>query len=273
MDYRLYFNFVRGLRLFIALGITSLGTLALYFSPFYFAGRWPAILAVLHRLFPLHRGLFEDKVANFWCALAIFTKFHRRHTQEQLVRYCAGTLLATLLPSLGSLLLSKPSGNRFLYAAAYCSLCFFMFAYHVHEKNILVPLMAVLLLSHLSPIFVFWFSCIAVLSLYQLIEKDRLELQYLGAVTGWLLCSRRLFRNIRFGWPWKLLVFPTLLALYAVPLLQLTFVPPERYPHLIHVINILACAGAFGFSLFYLLYKQYTCESHYYYAHRSLVAS
>lgn len=182
-------------------------------------------------------------------------------------------MFAALLPSLGSLLLSKPSGNRFLYAAAYCSLCFYMFAYHVHEKNILVPLMAVLLLSHLSPIFCFWFSCIAVLSLFQLVEKDRLEAYYLAAVTGWLVCSRRLFRCIRFGWPWKLLVAPTLLALYAVPVLQMAWVPPERYPHLVHVINTLGCSAAFSFSLAYLLYKQYTCESHYYYTHRSLVTS
>lgn len=68
------------------LGLTAVGTLALCFAPFYAAGQWPALLAVLHRLFPLHRGLFEDKVANFWCALAILTKFHRGRPQAELVR-------------------------------------------------------------------------------------------------------------------------------------------------------------------------------------------
>lgn len=67
------------------LGITAVGTAAVCFAPF--LPEFPKHLApVLQRIFPLHRGLFEDKVANFWCALSILTKFNRDRSQDQLVK-------------------------------------------------------------------------------------------------------------------------------------------------------------------------------------------
>ena len=30
-----------------------------------------AVLQVLHRMFPFARGLYEDKVANFWCSVSV----------------------------------------------------------------------------------------------------------------------------------------------------------------------------------------------------------
>lgn len=182
-------------------------------------------------------------------------------------------LLLALSPSLISLLFSKPSGNRFLYALSYTTLCFYMFAYHVHEKNILVPQMAVLLISHLSPIFVLWFSCLSALSLFQLMEKDGLEWYYLGMITAWLVCSKRMYRYIRFSWKWCVLVVPTIVAMYLLPICQMALDPPKRYPHLFHVLAMLGCSASFIIGLLYLLYKQFTCESHYYYTHRSLVSS
>lgn len=258
-----------GLRLFLCLALAAAGATASFFAPF--LRDFPrSLLPVLERIFPLHRGLYEDKVANFWWALATLTKFNAGVPPERLVRVCAGALLAALAPSLLGLLLTKPSGNRFLYALAYTTLCFYMFAFHVHEKSILVPQMAVLLLVHLSPIFVFWFSGLAALSLFQLLEKDGLQLYYLATLTVWLGVSQRLFRYMRFGWAWRVLVAATLAAAYALPLCQLLVAPPARYPHLFHVLALLGCAGGHGLSLAYLLYKQMTCESHYYYSRNSL---
>lgn len=30
-----------------------------------------AVLQVVHRMFPFARGLYEDKVANFWCSISV----------------------------------------------------------------------------------------------------------------------------------------------------------------------------------------------------------
>jgi alpha-1,3-glucosyltransferase len=55
-------------RLFVHLGVTTVGSLALLFLPFLPPFASPgAILDPITRIFPFSRGLFEDKVANFWC--------------------------------------------------------------------------------------------------------------------------------------------------------------------------------------------------------------
>ena len=62
------------------LGTVVIATFALCFAPFL---SLDGLATVLHRVFPFERGLFEDKVANFWCALSVVVKLkhHLAHTQ------------------------------------------------------------------------------------------------------------------------------------------------------------------------------------------------
>jgi alpha-1,3-glucosyltransferase len=46
------------------LGVTVCVSFALFWRPF--LASQDSLLAVLHRIFPTQRGLFEDYVANFW---------------------------------------------------------------------------------------------------------------------------------------------------------------------------------------------------------------
>jgi alpha-1,3-glucosyltransferase len=256
-------RFKAGVRLLFGLAMAGICTTLVIFGPF--LRLFPVLLhPVITRIFPFHRGLYEDKVANFWCALAILTKFNVGLSQDQLVRLCAGVLLLALSPSLLNLLTAKPSGDRFIYALSYCSMAFFMFSYHVHEKNILLPQIAILLLTKLSPVFVFWFSTVALLSLYQLVEKDRMKIPFMILATFWLFLSKRALRETRIGFTWKLLIVPSIVGLYLLPALQTFVNNPQRYPHLFHVLNILACAGSFCICLVYLLYQQLICDRHYY---------
>jgi alpha-1,3-glucosyltransferase len=55
------------------LGIVVIATFVICWLPFIMAGQ-ESVLQVLHRLFPFARGVFEDKVANFWCAISPFWK-------------------------------------------------------------------------------------------------------------------------------------------------------------------------------------------------------
>ena len=52
----------------IKLGLTVLVTFALCWLPF--LTTFEDIQAVFVRLFPVNRGLYEDKVSNFWCAVS-----------------------------------------------------------------------------------------------------------------------------------------------------------------------------------------------------------
>lgn len=59
----------RGVALFASLGGATLASMGLVFLPWLTSG--DALRQVVHRMFPLARGLFEDKVANIWCALSV----------------------------------------------------------------------------------------------------------------------------------------------------------------------------------------------------------
>ncbi|SPO25975.1 related to ALG6 - glucosyltransferase [Ustilago trichophora] len=59
----------RGLTLFIGLGLAVVFTFGVVFSPWLTS--LEQIGQIVHRIFPLARGLFEDKVANVWCFLSV----------------------------------------------------------------------------------------------------------------------------------------------------------------------------------------------------------
>lgn len=109
-------------------------------------------LQILHRIFPVARGLFEDKVANFWCVADLVFKLKRRLLQPQLLQLClAATCIGFALPVI-DLLRRRPTATRFLLALVNCSLSFFLFSYQVHEKTILIPLAPALLLFAHCPL-------------------------------------------------------------------------------------------------------------------------
>ncbi|KAI0533350.1 ALG8 glycosyltransferase family ALG6 [Xylaria digitata] len=102
------------------------------------------IVQMIHRVFPFARGLFEDKVANFWCAANVVVKL-RGYPTELLQRV---SLLATLIaisPSC-AIILFKPRKELLPYAFASTAWSFFLFSYQVHEKSALLPLLPMTLL-------------------------------------------------------------------------------------------------------------------------------
>ncbi|GBN12321.1 Dolichyl pyrophosphate Man9GlcNAc2 alpha-1,3-glucosyltransferase [Araneus ventricosus] len=56
-------------------------------------------LAVVERLFPFSRGLYEDKVANIWCMLSIAIKWKSIFSTPTLVKISAFCTLLAVLPS------------------------------------------------------------------------------------------------------------------------------------------------------------------------------
>lgn len=62
-------DLLRGAALFIGLASATTAVFAILWLPW--LGQVTELGQVLHRIFPLARGLFEDKVANVWCALSV----------------------------------------------------------------------------------------------------------------------------------------------------------------------------------------------------------
>jgi alpha-1,3-glucosyltransferase len=94
---------------------------------------------IVHRVFPFARGLFEDKVANFWCALNVVVKL-RKYPAEMLQRASLLATLAAIAPPC-FVIFAKPRKELLPLALATTAWAFFLFSFQVHEKSVLLPLM------------------------------------------------------------------------------------------------------------------------------------
>ncbi|PIL22484.1 hypothetical protein GSI_15173 [Ganoderma sinense ZZ0214-1] len=187
----LYLGPSEGSKLFIRLGITTVTSFLILFLPWLppFAPL-RAILDPITRIFPFNRGLFEDKVANFWCASNVVLKWRLWAAQGVLIKLSTALTALGFLPAVATLLFSgyklrvwstaemspgktandekkvdervpanattpappTPLLPLLPYALLTSSLSFFLFSFQVHEKTILVPLLPMtLLLSGSSP--------------------------------------------------------------------------------------------------------------------------
>ncbi|QRV77618.1 alpha-1,3-glucosyltransferase [Ceratobasidium sp. AG-Ba] len=155
-----------GTRHFVYLAFTTTLSFFLLFLPF----MTPALLPqVITRIFPFARGLFEDKVANFWCASdVILIKWRRLRwiSQTALQRVAILMTLIGTLPAAGMVFgwgfigtgakdpnksdaVRHHRGPTLLllpFALFSCAMSFFMFSVQVHEKSILLPLLPITLL-------------------------------------------------------------------------------------------------------------------------------
>lgn len=157
----------------IALAILS--TFVLIFLP-WLPDDIPHILA---RLFPFTRGLFEDKVANFWCTISLLHKL--RLPTKTLLALCSGTTVFASAPFYIAVA-RRPSTRQLSISASGCALAAFLFSYQVHEKHVLIPLAPLALLVDTLPLTAFWASLVATFSLYPLLERDGLATPYIALI-------------------------------------------------------------------------------------------
>lgn len=102
------------------------------------------LVQMIHRIFPFSRGLFEDKVANFWCALNVVIKL-RKYPTDLLQKSALGATILSILPP-NIILFLRPRKSMLPLAFAATAWGFFLFSYQVHEKSVLLPLMPMTLL-------------------------------------------------------------------------------------------------------------------------------
>jgi alpha-1,3-glucosyltransferase len=176
-----------------------------------------ALNAIASRLVPLDRGLFEDKVGNLWCAFEpllrvrarLFVLGHVSTRQHFIVAAACAVAVATLAaPSVALIFYGASSPSlikstttitttakamsgtairRALLGLFTVSLSFFLAAYQVHEKAIILSAIPLAVLSNVLPITNALFSVAAVFSMWPLLAKDRLEIHATIAVVAYLL--------------------------------------------------------------------------------------
>ncbi|KAG5676419.1 hypothetical protein PVAND_006257 [Polypedilum vanderplanki] len=171
------FTFITGIKRLSLLGIVVVISFLLIWLPW--LSSLESLLQVVHRIFPIYRGVFEDKVSNIWCIVNVFMKIKENFTNEQMAKICLMCTATSIVPSSITLLL-KPTKRQFLYSLINCSLAFFLFSFQVHEKSILIPAISVALIFSLEPFMSFWFLQISTFSMLPLLVKDGLFAAFIG---------------------------------------------------------------------------------------------
>ncbi|KAI9629620.1 hypothetical protein KEM48_012683 [Puccinia striiformis f. sp. tritici PST-130] len=169
----LYLGHPNGTKLFIKLAVVSISTILVLFGPFIFDTDFPnQILQVITRIFPLGRGLFEDKVGNFWCNLNLIIKIRNLTSVKALANLSLFLTLVSIIPGILLIIIGSwklnPSSSKtvklqstplpprrneipktieLLPLALYnSSIGFYLFSFQVHEKSILLPVLPLLLI-------------------------------------------------------------------------------------------------------------------------------
>lgn len=226
---------------------------------------FPSLLQLtqsIHRIFPFARGLFEDKVANMWCAIHTVHKLHD-YPLGQMQRISTVITLITIWPSMMIISLF-PYRELLPWAMASTAWGFFLCSFQVHEKSVLLPLlpMTILLGSERGlgtemRAWIGWANMLGVWTLFPLLKRDELRMPY-GVLTllwAYLLGLPPTSLSLYFGrqsknGELKVLTKMLHLAFYAVMMAwhagEAFVPPPEDKPDLWVVLNVLIGFAGFG---------------------------
>lgn len=276
----------------MGIAIATILSFVLMFAPLYISGgRLPNVIQSIHRIFPFARGIFEDKVANFWCVGNLFIKFKLIFTEDELRLYSLVLTAAGLFPAF-ILILLYPKKHLLPYALAACSMSFYLFSFQVHEKTILVPLLPVTLLyisndwNVLS--FVCWINNVALFTLWPLLKKDNLYLQYCVCfiMSNWLLgnfsfITPRCLPKFLTPGPsistvdgnyhrrsllpnnilWKIIIVSSYIGMFVMHVGESIIIAPREYPDLWTILNCALGFGCFVLFWFWTYYKLFTLRN------------
>ncbi|CAG9539377.1 unnamed protein product [Cercopithifilaria johnstoni] len=224
-----YLSWVK--QLFI-LFITVVTTIGFVWFPFFVTRS--DLIQILHRIFPFYRGIFEDKVANFWCSINVLYKLKDNFEMLVLLRMSAIMVLVTNIPWL-LCLFHYPTVINFKYGLLASSLSFFLFSFQVHEKSILLVALPGILLWNENPVFVSWLLIISNTSLYPLCIKDGNAI-HLALFIFYYIISCSSFSKLS-----RMVVHGSCLTSLMLCLTNLLFAPPARFPDIFSLLIAVYC--------------------------------
>lgn len=219
---------------------------------------------VLNRIFPIDRGLFEDKVASVWCCLSVLVKFKTLLGNSRMALLCLAFTGILSLPSCLNLFLNT-SPRRFKYALVNVSLVFFLFSYHVHEKSILLVCVPACLLFSDEPFAVGWLLVVSQVSMVPLLDKDGL----FTAAVALALLSALVYRAaaslcpptsaISLGGVWgPRAIYASMAGAAVLTVAFKTLTPPHRFPDLFPLLIAAFSCAHFCLFAIYFHYRQFT---------------
>ncbi|KAF3928034.1 hypothetical protein AA313_de0201569 [Arthrobotrys entomopaga] len=248
----------------VLLGVTVVSTFGIIVAPFVVfhgaeKGGLEQLGQMVHRVFPFARGLWEDKVANFWCATNIVFKYREKLSTASLQKVSLAMTIMAILPFC-LLLFLRPKKRLLPWGVAGCAWGFFLFSFQVHEKSVLLPMVAMTLVvaggvdrDLLS--WIGWANNAAMFSMWPLLRREGLGLQYtvLTALWSWLLSLHELPSSI-FAKALHLGFYAGAIILHGAELSVKGGIV-ERFPDIWVVGNVILCFGAFVALYLWCLYR------------------
>ncbi|VDO21471.1 unnamed protein product [Brugia timori] len=215
------------------------------------------LMQILYRIFPFYRGIFEDKVANFWCSINVFYKLKDNFETVFLLRISSDNcilrlvdlmiyetfIFSTIMVLITNIpwsvcLFCHPTMTNFKYCLLASSLSFFLFSFQVHEKSILLVALPAILLWNENPVLVSWLLIISNTSLYPLCIKDGNAI-HLALFIFYYIITYSSFSKLSMFM--QLVVHGSCLASLALCLASLLFAPPARFPHIFSLLIAVYC--------------------------------
>ncbi|KAI5957110.1 ALG6 [Candida jiufengensis] len=266
---------LRNFKELVMIGFTVILTQVLYVLPFLVQKDFKSLInQIVIRIFPFNRGLFEDKVANFWCTTNLLVKYREFLSISQLSKLSLITTLISVIPinllifyKLKKSTTENKKISLLIYGFAQNSLSFYLFSYQVHEKSILIPIIPILLIlfiNHQSKqiSLIQWINNLATFSLYPLLKKDDLILQYFVTlfVINWLIGFNKVFPSPPKKFEFNIVnlntvvIYLTYLLVVIYRLLDAFINPPVNLPDLWIILNTSISFVGFGYFWIWLIY-------------------
>ncbi|KAK4756931.1 hypothetical protein SAY87_007058 [Trapa incisa] len=243
------------------LGLVVIGTFAIIWWPYLYST--DAIFGVVSRLAPFERGIYEDYVANFWCATSIIIKWKRLFMTQSLKLLSLVATVSTFLPSMIQQIRS-PSGKGFIYSMLNTSLSFYLFSFQVHEKSILLPMLPASLMAREEPFLYKWLILFGLLSMFPLLHRDGLTPPYMAlfALFFLLFHTNQGSKDLGLGIGHSSAAFQysttvALLCSFVLHFVYLTAIPPEKYPYLFEAMMMILCFIQFSLLAIYCNWRQW----------------
>ena len=246
-------------------GIITLITNVIIYLPWLKAKK---INDVFSRIFPVRRGIFEDKVATFWCTINIVFKLNQHFKTEHLIKLALIlTIIGCLIPIYAIFTCEKLTKKICTQCFFIVSFAFYLFSFHVHEKTIIVPFLAYLLnlpnMKNVLPSF----TLVGMFSLFPLLKRENQIIPYyLTSILFYIICKLFLkIMNIKNNkkeknndenddiiyWLFEICIFSIMLFYHFV---DYTIPPPQSYPWFYPMLNAAFC---FCYFISIFLYSNY----------------
>ncbi|XP_029404146.2 probable dolichyl pyrophosphate Man9GlcNAc2 alpha-1,3-glucosyltransferase [Bactrocera dorsalis] len=227
-------SFSQKLKKFLIIATIVVSTFVVLWLPW--LGSLDSTLEVVGRLFPIGRGVFEDKVSNFWCVVNVVYKIKNKISNQQMAMLCLGVTAAFVLPINVHLFFNKRK-ETFLLSLVSTAMTFYLFSFQVHEKSILLVAAPALCLLNSYPLETLWFLEVTVFSMFPLFVKDGLEMPFFVLLFIYHICVKdivlkeynyRQFKNRVM----TALFSTSVYSMFIIACVSLFAPAPARYPHI-----------------------------------------